>query len=77
MKPCSPHHPLCRLFLHVFTVCLMGSSASATITINETWVTDPGTDAKTAWAAVETYYQNVFSPRQQNLCEQGGSGSFA
>lgn len=50
-----------RIFLHVFTLCLLGASANATITINETWVNDPGADAKTAWAAVETYYQNVFS----------------
>ena len=50
-----------KLSWRILLILVAASSANATITINETWVTDPGVNAKNAWAAVETYYQTAFS----------------
>ena len=36
-------------------------NAGATLTINTTWTNDPGTEVKSVWSAVVSYYQGVFS----------------
>lgn len=52
--------------LHVFlpsalALCLLAANAGAALTINTTWVNDPGTDVKSTWSSVVSYYQATFS----------------
>lgn len=47
--------------LSMVAVVLFATNLHATLTINATWITDPGTEVKNTWASVATYYQNSFS----------------
>ena len=62
MNPPSTRH----LALNLLALCLLASAANATITINEKWAHTPTPGALAAWAAVESYYQNVFSSSYAN-----------